>query len=65
MTKEEILKRELNGEELEFLSDNSGNIHDAMEYYARQEVVEFDKWKFESGWKLYAIMTYTFSLKGQ
>jgi hypothetical protein len=39
--KQEILNRELNGEEIEFLGDNWGNIHDAMNEYAKQEAIEF------------------------
>ena len=34
MNKLEILKQELNGEELEFLSDNMGNVFDAMNVFA-------------------------------
>ena len=41
MNKLEILKQELHGEELEFLSDNMGNVFDAMEVYTKQEAMEF------------------------
>jgi hypothetical protein len=40
MTKLEILNQELNGEELDFLGDNMGNVFDAMEVYAKQQVLE-------------------------
>ena len=40
MNKLEILERELNGEELDFLSDNIGNVFDAMDVYTKQEAIE-------------------------
>jgi hypothetical protein len=45
LTKEEILEQELNGEELEFLGDNMGNVFDAMNVYAKQESIGFNEWK--------------------
>ena len=38
MTKEQIVKRELNGEEIEFFGDNMGNLFDCMEIYKDQQL---------------------------
>lgn len=38
MTKEQIIKRELNGEEIEFFGDNMGNLFDCMEIYKDQQL---------------------------
>ena len=38
MTKEQIIKRELNGEEIEFFGDYMGNLFDCMEIYKDQQL---------------------------
>ena len=38
MTKEQIIKRELNGEEIEFFGDNMGNLFDCMEIYKDKQL---------------------------
>jgi len=40
MTKEQIAKQELNGEEIEFFGDSMGNLFDCMETYKNQELVK-------------------------
>lgn len=52
MTKLEIAKQELNGEELDFFGDNMGNLFDCMDVAAQQEAIAFAEWKDKEGYSL-------------
>jgi len=50
MTKEEIVKRELSGEELEMFGNKMGNLFDCMDEFAKQRSIEYHKWLWENNY---------------